>query len=105
MMRIMSQVKTHPRGRTEPAHYCGQCEIEVFGALFILSLIFSLSAGFGGASELLELELEEVELELEEEEEEAAASSCFCCFARLSPIKTEDFIEFRDFSINSSETV
>ena len=29
---------------------------------FILSLIFSLSAGFGGASELLELELDEEEL-------------------------------------------
>ena len=29
---------------------------------FIFSLIFSLSAGFGGASELLELELEELEL-------------------------------------------
>ena len=28
----------------------------------ILSLIFSLSAGFGGASELLELELDEEEL-------------------------------------------
>ena len=28
-------MKTHPRGRTEPAHYCGQCEIEVFGVLFI----------------------------------------------------------------------
>lgn len=29
------EVKTHPRSRTEPAHYCGQCEIEVFGVLFI----------------------------------------------------------------------
>ena len=35
MFRMISQVKTHPRGRTEPAHYCGQCEIEVFGVLFI----------------------------------------------------------------------
>ena len=30
-----TDVKTHPRSRSEPAHYCGQCEIEVFGVLFI----------------------------------------------------------------------
>jgi len=29
------EVKFHGRSRTEPAHYCGQCEVEVFGVLFI----------------------------------------------------------------------
>ena len=29
------EVKFHGRNRTEPAHYCVQCEIEVFGVLFV----------------------------------------------------------------------
>ncbi|KAL5281616.1 KDM6A family protein [Megaselia abdita] len=28
-------VKFHGRGKNEPAHYCGQCEVEVFNILFI----------------------------------------------------------------------
>lgn len=29
------ELKFHGRSRTEPAHFCGQCEAEVFGVLFI----------------------------------------------------------------------
>ena len=29
------ELKFHGRSRTEPAHFCGQCEVEVFGVLFI----------------------------------------------------------------------
>ena len=29
------EVKFHGRNRNEPAHYCTQCEIEVFGVLFV----------------------------------------------------------------------
>ena len=29
------ELKFHSRSRTEPAHFCGWCEIEVFGVLFI----------------------------------------------------------------------
>lgn len=29
------QVRFHGRGKNEPAHYCGQCEEEVFNILFI----------------------------------------------------------------------
>ena len=29
------ELKFHGRSRSEPAHFCGQCEVEVFGVLFI----------------------------------------------------------------------
>ena len=29
------ELKFHGRSRIEPAHFCGQCEVEVFGVLFI----------------------------------------------------------------------